>query len=84
MRIMLRATIAAVSFANIGSAYAGEGSVANTVVTWLPGAVEQAPSQNAPLVAAAQNGQTMLAYATQSNHGTWHFPPNQGGDGTSS
>jgi hypothetical protein len=46
--------------------------------------MEQAPSQNAPLVAAAQNGQTMLAYATQSNHGTWHFPPNQGGDGTSS
>lgn len=84
MRIMLRAAIAAVSFANIGSAYAGDGTAPNTVVAWLPGVVEQAPAQHAPPVAAAQNGQTMLAYATQSNHGTWLYQPNQGGDGTSS
>jgi hypothetical protein len=43
--------------------------------------VAQAPVQNAPAVAAAQNGQAIHVYVTQSNHGTWLFPPNQNGGG---
>ena len=79
MKIMLRAAIAALSFASIGSAIASEGdggTVANTFFTELPGVVAQAPVQNAPAVATAQNGQAVHTYATQSSHGTWLFAPN--------
>jgi hypothetical protein len=37
--------------------------------------VAQAPVQNAPLVATAQNGQTMETYVSGSNRTTWMFPP---------
>ena len=60
MKIMLRAAIAALSFANIGSAIASEGdggTAPHTFFTELPGVVAQAPMQNAPSIAAAQNGQ---------------------------
>ncbi len=84
MKIMLRAAIAALSIASIGSAIAGEGegTVANTQFTEVPGVVAQATIQNAPPVATAQNGQTVQTYVTQSSHGTWLFPPNanQGGN----
>ena len=43
--------------------------------------IAQAPVQNVPAVATAQNGQAAPAYATQSSHGTWLFPPYQGGNG---
>ena len=81
MKIMLRATIAALSFASIGSAIAGEGGgpVANTFFTSLPGVIAQAPVQNAPAVATAQNGQAVHAYVANSNRGTWLFQPSQGG-----
>jgi hypothetical protein len=85
MKIMLRAAIAALSFASIGPAFAGEGdggTVANTFFTDLPSVVAQAPVQNAPAVATAQNGQAMHAYITQSGRGTWLFAPNPNGDGT--
>ncbi len=81
MKTMLLAAAAALSF-GIGSAYASEGGqVANTFFTSLPGVIAQAPVQNAPAVATAQNGQAARAYVTQSNHGTWLFPPHQGGNG---
>ena len=60
MKIMLRAAIAALSFANIGSAIASEGdggTAPNTFFTELSGVVAQAPVQNALSIAAAQNGQ---------------------------
>jgi hypothetical protein len=59
MRIMLRAALAAMSIANIGSAYADSegGQIANTRFTEIPGFLAQAPAQNAPAVATAQNGQ---------------------------
>ena len=84
MNIMLRAAIAAASFASIGSAYAGDsnGTVANTLFTSLPGVVAQAPAQKAPSATTAQNGQVMEAYATQSSRGTWVFQGGHGGDGT--
>ena len=56
--------------------------VANTFFTQLPGVIAQAPVQNAPPVATAQNGQAVHAYVTQSSRGTWLFQPSQNGDGT--
>ena len=81
MKIMLRAALAAVSIASIGSAYADSegGQNANTQFTQTPGFLAQAPAQNAPAVAVARNGQAVQAYVTQSSHGTWLFPPHQGG-----
>jgi hypothetical protein len=78
MKIMLRAALAAASIASIGSAYAGEGEavVSNTQFTEIPGVVAQAPAQNAPAVATAQNGQAVPVYVTRSNQGTWLFAPN--------
>jgi hypothetical protein len=82
MNIAIRAAIAILSIASIGSAYASEGGqVANTFFTSLPGVIAQAPAQNAPAVATAQNGQAARAYVTQSSHGTW-FQGSHGGDGT--
>jgi hypothetical protein len=71
MNTVLRAAIVAASLASIGPAYAGEGegTVANTRFTEIPGVVAQAPAQNVPPVATAQNGQ-----ASRSN-ATWLFPP---------
>ena len=61
------------------SAYAGEGGqVANTFFTELPGVVAQAPVQNAPAIATAQNGQAVHAYVPNSSRGTWLFQPSQG------
>jgi hypothetical protein len=79
MKIMLRAALAVAGIASIGSAYAGEGEgvVANTQFTQIPGVVARAPAQNAPAaVATAQNGRSVQVYATRSNQGTWLFPPN--------
>ena len=83
MKIMLRAAIAALSFASIGPAMAdgGDGPAANTFFTELPGVVARADVPNAPTY--AQNGQAQTQQAqngqgadsTQSGHGPWLFPP---------
>lgn len=72
MKIMLRAAIAAISIGTIGSAYAdgGEGPVPNTQFTEIPGVIAQAPVQNAPPVATAQNGQAIHVYVSHSNPGS--------------
>ena len=85
MRIMLRAAIAALSFGSIGPAMAPQGdggTVANTLFTELPRVVAEAPVENAPAVATAQNGQAVQTYITQLSRGTWLFVPNPNGDGT--
>jgi hypothetical protein len=83
MKTMIIAAAAALSF-GVGSAYADSegGQVANTQFTELPGVVAQAPVQNAPAVATAQNGQAVHAYVANSSRGTWLFQPSQNGDGT--
>jgi hypothetical protein len=83
MKTMLLAAAAALSL-GIGSAYADSegGQSPITQFTQIPGVLAQAPAQNAPAVATAQNGQASRAYVTQSNRGTWLFPPNQTSDGT--
>jgi hypothetical protein len=72
MNIILRAAIVAVSLGTIGPAYAGggDGGVARTRVTEVPGVVAQAPTESVPLLATAQNGQV-----SRSNGTTWLFPP---------
>src|ERR1700688_4205833 len=64
MKIMLRAAFAALSIASIGTAYAdgGDGPIANTQFTEIPGVIAQAPVRNAPPVATAQNGQVSRVY----------------------
>jgi hypothetical protein len=57
------------------------GQNANTQFTQTPGFLAQAPEQKAPAVVTAQTGQAVRAYVTQSSHGTWLFPPHQGGNG---
>jgi hypothetical protein len=83
---MLIAAAAGLSLAASPAAYAGdgEGPAANTFFTQLPGAIAQADVPNAARYAQnrpvqtqqAQNGAGVHAYVTQSNHGTWLFPPN--------
>ena len=77
MRIILRAAMAALSIASIGSAYAdgGDGVVPNTEFTEIQGVVAQAPVQSAPLVATAQDGQADQTYGSHANRTTWLFPP---------
>ncbi len=72
MNIILRAALVAVSLGTIGPAHAGEGEggVADSRVTEVPGVVVQAPTQSEPLLETAQNGQV-----TRSNGTTWLFPP---------
>ena len=77
MRIMLRAAIAALSFASIGPAIASEGdggTTRDTFFTGVPDVAAQAPVQNAPSIAAAQNEQAGQTYS-HSNHSPWLFPP---------
>jgi hypothetical protein len=74
MKTMLLAAAAALSL-GIGSAYADGGDGPQTNFYTLPNAA-QAPAQNAPADATAQNGQAIHTYVTQSSHGTWLFPPN--------
>jgi hypothetical protein len=78
MKTLMLAAAAALSL-SAGVAYANEGgAVANTQFTELPGVIAQAPVQNAPSVATAQNGQVHV-YSTQSSRGTWLFQAQDGG-----
>ncbi len=83
MKTMIIAAAAALSL-GVGSAYADSegGQIANTQFTETPGFLAQAPVQNAPPVATAQNGQAIHAYVSNSSRGTWLFQPSQNGDGT--
>ena len=76
MKTLLLAATAGLSLVAATAAYAdgGDGPVANTFFTQLPGVVAQADVPNAP--AYAQNGQGVHAYVTQSKPGTWLFAPN--------
>ena len=78
MKTMLLAAATVLSL-GVGSAYANEsGGQAGGYV--YP--AYQFPTQSAPSVATAPSGQAIHAYVTNSNHGTWLFPPDQNGDGT--
>jgi hypothetical protein len=83
MKTMMLAAVAALSL-GIGSAYADSegGQNANTQFTSIPGFLAQAPAQNAPAVATAQNGQAVHTYVAQSSRGTWLYQGSHGGDGT--
>jgi len=74
---MLRIALVGLSVDNIGPAVAGEGGdvVANSFFTSLPGVIAQAPVQNAPVqngpnIASAQNGKSVWAHAMDSRSAT--------------
>ena len=73
MKTMILAAAAALSL-GVGSAYANE-SDAQAGGYVYPN--YQFPTHNTPPAAAAQNGQGIGAYVTNSSQGTWLFPPNQ-------
>ena len=81
MTIAIRSAIAILSIASFGTAYADSvgGTLPITFFNQLPGVAEKPPMQNVPAAATAQDG--AHAYVTQSRHGTWLFPPHQGGNG---
>jgi hypothetical protein len=83
MRIMLRAAIAAVSFASVGPAHADGGTVAKVLFTEIAGAAAQTPPQSDPVAVTAPDGRAVHAYASDSRRGTWLFPPHQEGGGVS-
>ena len=69
---------------SMGAAFAESegGQESNTLFTEIPGVIAQSPMQNLA-IATAQHGQPMQVYATQSSHGTWLFPPQDGGGANS-
>jgi hypothetical protein len=71
---MLLAAATALSLGTIGLAYAdgGEGVVANSQFTQIPGVVAGEPVHNVPPVARAENGQV-----AQPSNQTWIYPPIQ-------
>jgi hypothetical protein len=77
MTIAIRAAIAILSIASIGTACADSegGQNANTQFTQTPGFLAQAPVQNVPAVVTAQNGQAVRAYVTQSSQARGCFHP---------
>jgi hypothetical protein len=77
--LVLRAATMVLSL-GIGSADAGDGdgAIANTLFTEIPGVVAQPRVQSAPSMATAQNGLATHAFVTRSQHdGVWLFPPNE-------
>ena len=78
MKTMMLATAAVLSL-GIGSAFAGEGdgTVANTFFTELPGVVAQAPVQQASTaVAANQATSGIAAFIAEHRSAVSLFPPN--------
>ncbi|HTI82587.1 MAG TPA: hypothetical protein VL614_19205 [Acetobacteraceae bacterium] len=81
MRTLIYAAIVAGAVTGIGPAIAGEGegAVANTQFTQLPGVIAQSPVPNVPSVALVRHNQGAATYVTQTSPGIWLFPPNDGG-----
>lgn len=77
MTIVLRAAIAVLSLASIGSAYAGEaertsGTIGSAETTTV---IAQAQVGDVPSVATAQSGHAVEAQETQPSRRIWLFPP---------
>jgi hypothetical protein len=83
MKALLLAAATVLSL-GIGSAYANDSEGASdqaiTQFTEIPGVMAQAPAQNAPAVATAQNGQGVHAFVTSSRSG-YQFPGGGGHEG---
>ena len=82
MKTMLFAAVAALSLGMGSAAFAESegGAQAITRFTEIPGVVAHAPAQS---TMAAQNGQTVQTFVTQSSRGTYLFAPNDGGGANS-
>lgn len=84
MRMMFRAAMAALSFASVTPAFAGdgEGTIANTQFTLLTAAVAQMPVATSPPIEVAQGRDAASAYVVRSNHVVSLFLPLESGGGT--
>jgi hypothetical protein len=83
MRTLFRAAIAALSVASISPAIAGEGegTIANTQFTELPGVVAPGPQADVWLTAVAQYRGSPNLLATQSDRVVSLFPTYDHNDG---
>jgi hypothetical protein len=83
MRTLFRAAIAALSVASISPAIAGEGegTIANTQFTELPGVVAPGPQADVWLTAVAQYRDSPNLLATQSDRVVSLFPAYDHNDG---
>lgn len=81
VRILIYAAIVAGAVTGIGPAIAGdgEGAIANTQFTQLPGVLAQSSVPSGPSVALVHSGQGAATYVTQTSPGIWLFPPYDGG-----
>jgi hypothetical protein len=81
MKTMMLAAAATLTL-GLGSAFANDGGYGGpTQFTEIPGVLAQAPAQNVPSVATAQNGQGVKVYVTHANQGTYLFAPHETGGG---
>lgn len=81
MRTLFYAAIVAAAATGVSPAIAGEGegTIANTHFTQLPGVMAQSPVQSVPSVALVRNSQGSATYVTQTSPGVWLIPPYDGG-----
>jgi len=83
MRTLIYAAIVAASVTGIAPAIAGEGEgiVANTQFTQLPGVIAETSVPDVASVAMVRNGSGPAAYVTQTSPGIWLFQQyDNGGD----
>ena len=78
MNLLLRAAIAAASFASISPAHAAGAN--SGIVNALPAVIAKAPAGNHQSLGT---GYVVRAYVTESQRGTWLFAPRDGGGANS-
>jgi len=80
MKTLMLAAAAALSL-GMGVAFAdgGDGPVANSQFTLLPGFIAQAPVQSSSAYAQRQAGETTMSYVTTTQTSNWN--PNEGAGG---
>ena len=81
MRTLFYAAIVAAAATGISPAIAGdgEGAIANTAFTQLPGVIAQSPVPNVSAVAGVRDSQRAATFVTQTSPDVWLIPPYDGG-----
>lgn len=81
MRTLFYAAIVAAAATGISPAFAGdgEGAIANTSFTQLPGVIALSAGPSVQAVAQVQDSQGAATFVTQTNPGIWLIPPYDGG-----
>ena len=81
MRTLFYAAIVAAAATGISPAIAGdgEGTIANTEFTQLPGVIAQSPVPSVSAVARVRDSQRAATFVTQTSPDVWLIPPYDGG-----